>query len=184
VIVDVRNVVGRLGAQLQAVVDENSRQVLAGAETQRANEQLAADVARLELRVEVLEHENRRLTEGNEVVKRGIGDVSDCRPKVKKDLMNLERELAQLKEEMRATRPKAELAPPSADATVTPAPASSAPANPAAASPQNVALSSDPSSPDDRKLHPIVSEAPLTHAPVKVSPPPAPPKQAKQFHRW
>jgi hypothetical protein len=78
---------------------------------------------------------------------------SDYCPKVNQDSANLERELATLKEEMRATKPKAEpLAPPTADVTVPAAPASSAPAKPAP------------------KL-----------APVKVSPPPAPPKRGKQF---
>jgi hypothetical protein len=42
--VDMRAVVRRLGAQLQAVVEENGRQVSAGAETRRANEQLRGEV--------------------------------------------------------------------------------------------------------------------------------------------
>jgi hypothetical protein len=79
--------------------------------------------------------------------------LSDCSPKVKKDLANLERELATLKGVMRSTKPKAELlAPPTADVTVLAAPASSALAKPGP-----------------------------KPAPVKVSPPPAPPKQGKQF---
>jgi hypothetical protein len=68
-------------------------------------------------------------------------------------LTNLARELAKLKDEIRATKPKAEpLARPTADAAVPPATASSAPAK----------------------------SAPKT-APVKVSPPPTPAEQAKQF---
>jgi hypothetical protein len=71
----------------------------------------------------------------------------------KKDLTNLARELAKLKEEMRATRLKADpLASPTADIAVPPAPASAAPAKPA----------------------PV--------APVKVSPPPGPPKPATQCY--
>jgi hypothetical protein len=42
-VADVRNVVERLGAQLQAIVEENSCQMLAVVETRRANEQLAAE---------------------------------------------------------------------------------------------------------------------------------------------
>jgi hypothetical protein len=74
-------------------------------------------------RIDVLEQENRRLSAANEVVKQDIGDVYECCPKVKKDIMNLEWELAKLKDEMRATRRKAELlAPPAADVAVPPAP--------------------------------------------------------------
>jgi hypothetical protein len=55
-------------------------------------------------------------------MKRDVGEVSNCCPKVKKDLTNMERELAKLKEEMRATRPKAEpLAPPAVDVVFSPA---------------------------------------------------------------
>jgi hypothetical protein len=38
-------------------------------------------------------------------VKRDIGQVSDCCPRLKKDLTNLEQELTKLKAEMRATKP-------------------------------------------------------------------------------
>jgi hypothetical protein len=79
--------------------------------------------------------------------------LSECCRKGKKDLTNLEQELAKLKEEMRATRPKAvPLAPPAANAAVPPAPASSAPAKPAP-----------------------------KPAPVKLSPPPSPPQPKQQF---
>jgi hypothetical protein len=54
VMADMRAVVGRLGAQLQAVVEENGRQVLAGAETGRANEQLRGEVAGLKLWVDIV----------------------------------------------------------------------------------------------------------------------------------
>jgi hypothetical protein len=36
---DVRNVLGSLGVQLQAVIDENDRQVLAGTEMQQEKKQ-------------------------------------------------------------------------------------------------------------------------------------------------
>jgi ABC-type enterochelin transport system substrate-binding protein len=58
----------------------------------------------LRRRTEGLEQENQQLTEANEVMKRNIGEVFDCFPKVKKDLTNLERELARLKEEMRTMK--------------------------------------------------------------------------------
>jgi hypothetical protein len=43
-IADMRNVIGPLTAQLKAVVEENGRQVLAGAEMRCAKEQPAAEV--------------------------------------------------------------------------------------------------------------------------------------------
>jgi hypothetical protein len=52
-------------------------------------------------------------------MKRAVGEVSDCCQKVKKDLTNLERELAKLKEEMKVTMSKADpLAPVAADVAV------------------------------------------------------------------
>jgi phage portal protein BeeE len=45
-----------------------------------------------------LEHENRRFVAANEILKRDIGEVFDCCPKVNKDLTDLER--AKLEEEM------------------------------------------------------------------------------------
>jgi transposase-like protein len=44
---EVRNVTERLGAQLQAVVEESGRLVLAEAKIRRANEQLRAEVGGL-----------------------------------------------------------------------------------------------------------------------------------------
>jgi septal ring factor EnvC (AmiA/AmiB activator) len=67
----------------------------------RANEQLRAEAAELKQRIQALEQENRRLSEANEVVTRDIGQVSECCPKVKKDMTNLGRELAKLKEEIK-----------------------------------------------------------------------------------
>jgi regulator of replication initiation timing len=120
VIADLRNAVGRLGARLQAVINENSRQVLAASEMRRANEQLAAEVGGLKQRIEVLGQENWRLTKANEVVKQHTGAaVAEGSAKVKKDLRDLKRELEKWKEELRALRSKAEpLAAPSADVTV------------------------------------------------------------------
>jgi hypothetical protein len=46
-IANVRNAVGRLGAQPQAVVEENGRHVLAASEMRRANEQLGTEVGGL-----------------------------------------------------------------------------------------------------------------------------------------
>jgi septal ring factor EnvC (AmiA/AmiB activator) len=94
----------------------------------RANEQLAAQVARSKRPVERLEQENQRLSTANESVRRDVGEVSDCCPKVKKDLTNLEREIAKLKEEMRTARPKAEpLAPAAADGVVLSVPKATVP---------------------------------------------------------
>jgi hypothetical protein len=118
-----------------------------------------ADIGGLKQRVEVLEPENRRLTEANEALKR------DCRPILKKDLTNLEQEPAKLKHEMRATIPKAEpLAPLAPDVAVPPAPRAAGPARKSSSSP-----------PPAKVMLP-----PLKPTPVNVSPA-APPKQAKQF---
>jgi chromosome segregation ATPase len=67
---EVQNVVWRFEAQMQAVIDENDRQVLAAAEMWRA------EAACLKQRIDVLEQENRRLSEANEAVKQDIGEVS------------------------------------------------------------------------------------------------------------
>jgi hypothetical protein len=53
-------------------------------------ERLRAEAAGLKQRVEVLEQENQRLSAADEVMKRDFGDVSDCCPKVKKDLIDLQ----------------------------------------------------------------------------------------------
>jgi hypothetical protein len=100
-------------------------------------------------------------------VKRDIGQFSECCPKVKKDLMDLQQELAKLKEEMRATRSKTDqLAPPAANAADSPTP-------PQAAAWAQKSSSSPPS--------PELAPRPPKPSPVKISPPPALPKQAKQF---
>jgi prefoldin subunit 5 len=164
-VAEVRKVIGQLAGQLEALRWENGRAHLAIAEVARANEQLRAEAPRLKERTEVLEHENRRLSEANEVVKRDIRQVSGCCPKVQKDLTNLEQELAKLKEEMRATRPKAEPLAHPADVTVPPArkPAATARTPPTCPRPPNV------------------GPPPPKPAPVKVSPPPGPPRRAKKF---
>jgi chromosome segregation ATPase len=95
--VEVRNMVWRLEAQLQAVVEENGRQVLAAAEMRRSEEQLREEVGRLKLQVEVLEQDNQRLSEANERAKPDIGTaLTEQTAKVKQDLTNLERELTRL----------------------------------------------------------------------------------------
>jgi hypothetical protein len=121
-IADMRNAVWGLGARLQTVVEERGHQVLAAAEMRQTNEQLQTEVAELKQRVEV----------------RDLGEVSDCCPKVKKDLTSLEQQLAKLKEEMREMRPKAvPLASPATDGAV--------PSAPEAASPARKSSSSSPS---------------------------------------
>jgi hypothetical protein len=180
---DVRNEVGRLSVQFQAVVEENGHQVLAVAEMLRTNEQLREEVGGLKLRIEVLEQENRRLSAANEAVKRDIGEVSEYRPKVKRDLANLERKLAKLAEEVRDTSPKAEpLARLAADVTVPPPPESSAIAKPtpdASATPAPPLAARKPSS--ESSTNSSLSAPSPKPSPVKVSTPPAPPKHAKQF---
>jgi hypothetical protein len=111
--------------------------------------------------MEVLEQENQRLSEANEVVKRQVGEVSDCCPKVKKDLTNLERELAKLKEEMRTMKPLA----PSGMCTYSTCSTARKPLS---------GSSADTSSSE-------LAKPPLKPVPVKVSPVPDPPRQAKQF---
>jgi chromosome segregation ATPase len=97
---------------------ENGHHRLMAGEVTRANEQLRAEGIQLTQRIEILEEENRRLSDANEVMKRGIGEVSDCYPKMNEDMTDLKRELDELRDEIRATRPKAEpLAPPAADVT-------------------------------------------------------------------
>jgi hypothetical protein len=166
-VADVQGAVERLGMQLQAVVEERDRQVLVGAEMWRANE---AEVGGLKQRVEMLDQDNRRLSEANAVVRRDlVAAVAEESVKVKQDLTNLERELAKLNEEMRATRQPPELlAPPQADIAVSPAlahwkPLSNSP-------PSNVAASP-----------PVTVTPPSKPAPVIVLPLHPPPKQAKEF---
>jgi predicted nuclease with TOPRIM domain len=93
-----------------------------------------AEAARLNQRIKVLEQENRRLSAANEAMRRDVEEVSDCCPKVKKDLTNLEQELTKLREEITAMKPKLELlAPPAEDVAVQSAPRAADPAR----SPQN-----------------------------------------------
>jgi predicted nucleic acid-binding protein len=151
---DVRNEIGRLGAQFQAVVEENGRQMLAVAEMRRVNEKLEEEVAGLKQRVDVLEQDNQRLLEASEVMKRDVW--AHGTPKTKRGLTNLERELVKLKREKEAMEPNPE--PPAADVLVPPA----------------LGRKSSSSSPS-------ITPAQQKHAPVKVAPPPATPKQTKQF---
>jgi regulator of replication initiation timing len=104
----------------------------------RAKEQMRAEVGGLKQRIEVLEQENRRLSAANEMLKRDIGEVSDCCPKRKQDWTTLEREVAKLKEEMRTMMPKANSPTHPSPPTVKPAPdapAASPPAKPVKVSP-------------------------------------------------
>jgi hypothetical protein len=64
-----------------------------------AKEQLAAEAARPKRRMEVMEQDNRRLSEATKAVKRCVREVWDCSPKVKKDVTNLRLDLEKLKEE-------------------------------------------------------------------------------------
>jgi LytS/YehU family sensor histidine kinase len=80
--------VGWLEAPLQAVVEENGRQMLATAEMRRSDEQP---------RVEVLERDNRQLSEANEIAKQSVGTaLSKQNAKVKQDLVSPERALTRL----------------------------------------------------------------------------------------
>jgi chromosome segregation ATPase len=118
------------------------------AETKERTSRIESDVTSLRV---AMADGNAKLEEVRREVAGQKAQLSDCCPKVKKDLTDLQQELATLKEEMRATKAKAEpLAPPTADVTVPAAPPSSALAKPAP------------------KL-----------ARVKVSPPPAPPKRGR-----
>jgi hypothetical protein len=56
---DVRNRAGQPEAELEAVVKESGRCVLAGAEMRRVKEQLGAEVCGLKLWIEVLEQDDR-----------------------------------------------------------------------------------------------------------------------------
>jgi chromosome segregation ATPase len=161
-VAEVGNVVGQLTGQLEDLRTENGQDRFAVGEVARANERLRAEAAELKQRMEMLEQENRRLSAVNEAVKRGVVKASDCCPKVKRDLKDLEHELTKLREEMRATKPKPEsLAPPAADVAVLPAAK-------ATAAPE---LLSSPPPPN------LVFPLPKPAA-VKVLPP-APPKRAK-----
>jgi hypothetical protein len=84
-----RKVVGQLAGQLEDMRSENGGEHVAIGEIARANDQLRAEAAQLKERIQVLEQENRRIAEANEVVKRDIGPVSNCCPKVKKDLIKI-----------------------------------------------------------------------------------------------
>jgi hypothetical protein len=64
---DVRNGVGRLGEQLQAVVEESNHQFLHGAEMRKVKEQRGAEVRASGLLVEVLEQDNPRLSEAKKL---------------------------------------------------------------------------------------------------------------------
>jgi hypothetical protein len=91
--------------------------------------------------------------------------LSDCCPKVKKELTNLEQGHAKLKQEKRTMKPKPELL--SAPAAVAGSPGGSA------GSPARKSSSSLPT--------PDAARPPLNTLQVKASLLPAPPKRAKQF---
>jgi cell division protein ZapA (FtsZ GTPase activity inhibitor) len=55
---------------------------------------LPPDAGELKQRIDVLEHENQRLSTTNELVKPDINKVSDCYSKLNKGITNRERELA------------------------------------------------------------------------------------------
>jgi chromosome segregation ATPase len=77
-VADVRNVVGQLAGDLANLRSENGHHRSGVEEMARANQQLRAKAARLKQRIEVLEQENRRLSEVNEVVKRDLGEVMNA----------------------------------------------------------------------------------------------------------
>jgi archaellum component FlaC len=175
-VAEVQKVVGQLTKQLEDLRTENGHDRLAAGKVALANEQLRADATGLKHRMEVLEQENRQLSTTNEVMKRDIGEVCDCYPKVKKDLTDLQQEFTKLKDEIKAVKREPEpLAPPAADVAVQPGAKATDPAQKS---------SNNPSPPDTPPPRPRIP-------PVKVSPPPAPPtrpptvepppKQAKQF---
>jgi hypothetical protein len=87
----------------------------------RANEQLPAEAVGLKQRIEMLEQETQQLSGANKIMKRDIGEVSECCQKVRKDFTDLKQKLGKLKEKRRAMRLKTEsFAPPRADAAVSP----------------------------------------------------------------
>jgi chromosome segregation ATPase len=121
-VAEVQNIVGQLMGQFEDLRSESGHARSGVGEVTSASVQPQAEAAELKQRIEVLEQENRRLTEVNGEVKGDIGEVSECCSKMKKDLTNLKRKLAKLTEEMRATKLKAEpLAPPATDGAVLPA---------------------------------------------------------------
>jgi hypothetical protein len=92
--------------------------------------------------------------------------LSDCFPKMNESLTDVERELAKLKEEMRATRLKAvSLARPAVDVAVSPLPASLASAKPTRKSPS---LSPSAPAPPPRPLTGKVSAKQAKHFPPSV----------------
>jgi chromosome segregation ATPase len=64
-VADVRKVVGQLAGQLDDLRSENASHRSGVEEMARAHEQLRAKAARLRQRIEVLEHDNQRLSEAN-----------------------------------------------------------------------------------------------------------------------
>jgi hypothetical protein len=84
---DVRDVVGRLAAQLEDVVAESTRQGLLIGEVERAKEQQRAEIAGLKRRVEAVEQDGRRLSGANEAMRRELG--------------NMQQELSKLMEEIK-----------------------------------------------------------------------------------
>jgi chromosome segregation ATPase len=89
---EVRKVVGQLTEQIEDSRAETDHHRSRVEEMSHGNEQLRVEAAGLNQRIEMLEQQNRRLSEVNEVVKRDIGEVSG----LKELLGNLEAKHEQL----------------------------------------------------------------------------------------
>jgi cell division protein FtsB len=163
----VQEVMGEVRRQIEGVTIKLSETHTAveRTETKDRTSRVESDVAGLRA---AMADWSAKVEEVRREVPRLKVQLSDCCPKVKRDLTNLEQEVAKLKEETGAMRPKPEpLAPPVADGAVPPAPKAVAPAQKCSSS------SSAP--PSD------VTAPPPKPAPVKASPTPAPPERAKRF---
>jgi hypothetical protein len=77
-VAEVQNVVGQLVRHLEDVRSENVHPRSEVGEVPRANEQLPVESVGLKDRIEMLEQETQQLSRANEVVKRDIGEVSEC----------------------------------------------------------------------------------------------------------
>jgi hypothetical protein len=80
--------------RLEALVEENSGRVSTGVEGLPAKEQRVTEFGGLRERVEVLEQDNRRISDANDVVKRGVWPaVAGGSGNAQQDLTNPERDL-------------------------------------------------------------------------------------------
>jgi hypothetical protein len=68
---------------LEDVQSENIHPQSEVGEVARANEQLLAEAVGLEQRIEMWEQQTQQLSEANKIIKRDLGEVSKCCPKVK-----------------------------------------------------------------------------------------------------